>query len=148
MADVNSNLPVQDIADGTDGAAAPAIVQQIGGIDGSGNLQSMSVDTSGRPNINIVKTTLTGSSPTTATIGTSSATVIASNANRKGLIIVNTSTISKVSLHMAAGTAVLNSGITIMPGGAFNMGEYDFTTAGINGIAALASTVLSIQEFT
>lgn len=50
MADIDSKLPVQDAADGTDGATAPSIAQQVGGIDGSGNLQAISVDTSGKVN--------------------------------------------------------------------------------------------------
>lgn len=52
MSDIDSNLPVKDSADGTDGVSAPTIVTQVGGIDGSNNLQSLSVDTSGKLNIN------------------------------------------------------------------------------------------------
>lgn len=51
MADIDSNLPVKDTADGTPGSPVPSIVQQIGGKDGSGNLRAMSVDTSGVVNV-------------------------------------------------------------------------------------------------
>lgn len=58
MADIDSNLPTRDSSDGTDGQSAPPIVQQVGGIDGSGNLQAMSVDTSGKININDISGTV------------------------------------------------------------------------------------------
>lgn len=92
------------------------------------------------------KTDLTPSSPTTATVGITSAQALAANANRKGLIIVNVS-VNKVSLGIGS-TAVLNSGITLYPGGSFEMGEYCFDVGAINAIASVASSVISIQEFT
>lgn len=116
-------------------------------VDGSGNIQPAG-DIGARAIFTSSKISLTGSSPATATIGVSSGAVIAANANRKGLVIVNTSTISTVSLNVVAGTAVLDSGITLTPHGTWTMDEYTFTTAAINGIASLASTILSIQEFT
>lgn len=53
MADITSHLPVTDAADGTDGAAAPALAIQVAGKDGSGNLQTVLTDTSGRILIDI-----------------------------------------------------------------------------------------------
>jgi len=98
--------------------------------------------------ISIVGST-TASSPTTATVNGSSGTVIASNANRKGLALTNTSTGGqRISLHMAAGSAVLDSGITLWPGDSFVMTRETFTTAQINGIASAASGTIGIQEFT
>lgn len=47
MADQASKLPVLDGADGTDGSSAPSITIQVGGKDGSGNLQTILTDTSG-----------------------------------------------------------------------------------------------------
>ena len=47
MSDINSNLPVNDTSDGTAGAAAPSIVHQVGGKDGSGNLQPLKIDAQG-----------------------------------------------------------------------------------------------------
>lgn len=47
MADINSNLPVNDTSDGTVGAAVPLIAEQIGGKDGSGNLRPIKIDTLG-----------------------------------------------------------------------------------------------------
>lgn len=91
----------------------------------------------------------TGSAPSTATIGTGSATVIASNANRKGLALTNTSTSGqRISLHFANGTAVLDSGITLWPGDSFVMSPYTFTTSAITGIGSAASGTIGLQEFT
>lgn len=92
------------------------------------------------------KTDLTPSSPTAATVGTSSAQALASNANRKGLILINTSA-NTISIGLGS-TAVLNSGITLYPGGTFQMDEYCFDLGAVNSIASAASSNLAIQEFT
>ena len=92
------------------------------------------------------KTPLTASSPTTASVGITSAQVVASNANRKGLVIVNLSS-NTVSFGIGANPAVLNSGITLAPNGVWNMSEYDYNTSAINAIASGASSTISIQEF-
>lgn len=92
------------------------------------------------------KIVLTAASPAAATVGTSTASAIAANANRKGLVVVNTS-INRISLGIGA-AAVLNSGITLFPGDSWVMDEYNFTTAVINGIAGAASSNLAYQEFT
>lgn len=93
------------------------------------------------------KTPLTASAPTTATVGVSSSNIVASNASRKGLAIVNI-TGNPVSLAFGSNPAVLNSGITLTTvGSVYEMSEYDFSTSAINAIASLAGTVVSIQEF-
>lgn len=92
------------------------------------------------------KTDLTPSSPTAATVGTSSAQALAANANRKGLILVNTSA-NTISVGLGS-TAVLNSGITLYPGGTFQMDEFCFDLGAVNSIASAASSNLAIQEFT
>lgn len=51
MADVKTFLPVEDASDGTDGTTAPSTTIQIGGKDGSGNLQTIATDTSGRVSV-------------------------------------------------------------------------------------------------
>jgi len=92
------------------------------------------------------KSALTGSSPDTASVGTSSSEVLPSNSNRKGLVIVNTSE-NIVSLSFGSNPAVLNNGITLFQYGVFNMDEYMYTTEAINAIANVGSSVISIQEF-
>lgn len=92
------------------------------------------------------KTPLTDSSPTVSIVAATSGQALASNVNRKGLVLTNVS-INKISLGLGS-AAVLNSGITLYPGGTWEMSEYTFTTAAINAIASVASSNLGIQEFT
>jgi hypothetical protein len=91
------------------------------------------------------KNALTSNSPTAVSVGVTSSEILAANANRKGLILVNT---SSANISLGLGTAaVLNSGITLYPGGAFNMDEYCFTTAAINAIASVAASNIGVQEW-
>lgn len=91
------------------------------------------------------KTDLTPASPTAATVGTSSASVVSSNSSRTGLVLTNTSS-NIISIGIGA-AAVLNSGITLYPGGHWEMDEYTFDTGQINAIASAGSSNLAIQEF-
>lgn len=93
------------------------------------------------------KTPLTASSPTFATVGVASAQAVASNANRKGLTLVNTSS-STIYLAFGGATAVIGSGTPIRPYGSFSMSEYDYTTGAVNAIATGASSNLTVQEYT
>lgn len=91
------------------------------------------------------KNALTSNSPSAASVGITSSQILATNASRKGLILVNT---SSANISLGLGTAaVLNSGITLYPGGTFNMDEYCFTTAAINAVASIAASNLGIQEW-
>lgn len=97
--------------------------------------------------IPIKKTDLTPSAPTAASVGVASAQAVAANANRKGLILVNTST-NRISLGFGS-AAVLDSGVTLYPnGGSYSMGEYDFDLGAVNAIASGATSNLAIQEYT
>lgn len=150
MAVIPSQLPVVDKADGTVGVAIPSVATQVAGTDGT-NLRALKVDTSGGLIVTVgstvsTKTDLTPSSPTSTSVGVASAQAVASNANRKGLILTNVSN-NKISIGIGA-AAVLNSGITLYPGGSFTMSEYSFDTSAINAIASVASSTLGIQEFT
>ena len=89
---------------------------------------------------------LTASTPTFATIGTSSGVVIAANASRKGLVITNDHATN--ILYLAIGTAaVVGRGIRLnAAGGVWEMDQYTFTTAEIRAIATGASTNVAIQE--
>lgn len=93
------------------------------------------------------KTPLTGSSPTFASVTTSSTQVVASNSNRKGLVLTNTSTTETISFGIGANPAVLRSGITLTPYGVWDADEYTYITSAINAIASNTAN-LSIQEFT
>lgn len=84
-------------------------------------------------------------SPTAATVGVTSASAVASNSSRTGLVLTNTSG-NVISLGFGA-AAVLSSGITLFPNGTFVMDQFTFYTGAINAIASVASSNLAIQEF-
>lgn len=91
---------------------------------------------------------LTPSAPAAASVGVASAEEVAANANRKGLVLVNTSA-NTISLAFGTNAAVLNSGITLnATGGTWVMDEHTFTTQAVNGIAGGAASNLAVQEFT
>lgn len=83
----------------------------------------------------------------TVSVDAASETVLASNGSRKSLYITNTSSSARVSLNVTD-AAVLDQGITLMPGATWQMTDFDFTTAQINGIASAAATVVSVMEIT
>lgn len=140
-------LPVSNSANKSGGAAAGDFTA-IGAYDAFNETwQPWPMDTDSQAPL--VKTARDGApitAPTFATVGTSSSSVVPLNANRSGLIIVNTSATATVSLGIGS-TAVLYSGITLFPQGAFNMGEFDFSKEAITAIASAAGTNISIQEF-
>jgi len=86
----------------------------------------------------------TFNAPAAASVGVASAQAVASNANRKGLVLKNTSN-NTISCAVAA-TAVLNSGLTLEPGDAFSMNAFSVSSGAVNCIASAAASNLSIQE--
>lgn len=137
-------LDIDLASEGVDGSTVPTLSVQIAGKDVNGNLQTLSTDVTGA-----VYTTerlpLSGSSPAAVSVGVASGVVIAANAARRGLVLINTST-GIISFNINGGTAVLRSGITLYPGGIFEMDPFTFTTSAINGIASVAASNLAIQE--
>jgi hypothetical protein len=98
--------------------------------------------------VNLSTTALTANAPAAATVGTSSATALALNASRKGAHFRNTSTSGQtISIAFSGGTAVLNSGVTLFVGDAFDFDQYSFTTGAVTAIASAASARLSVQEW-
>lgn len=91
------------------------------------------------------KTALTPNAPFTVSVGVSSGVFLAANSSRKGLCIVNTSNATE-SFGLAT-TAVLNSGITLYPGGTWCMDEFTYVTGAINAIAGAAASGAAGQEF-
>jgi hypothetical protein len=90
------------------------------------------------------KTSLTPGTPATASVGTTSSTILAANANRKGLILSNT-TSYQISFGFG-NTAAYQYGLTIFPGEKFIMDEFTFYTGAINAVSSNA-TYVGIQEF-
>lgn len=89
---------------------------------------------------------LTASSPTVASVGVASASAVAANATRRGLILQNNS-INTIYLGIGA-TAVIGSGVTLYPGGSYQMDVSSLSTAVVNAIATGAASSMAIQEFT
>ena len=88
----------------------------------------------------------TANSPSAVSVGITSTSVLPSNASRKGLVLTNTSN-RVISLGLNNAAPVLNSGITLQPGGIWVMDPNTFTTGAINAIASGAASNLAIQEF-
>ena len=81
--------------------------------------------------------------PTAYTATGSSTQMLAAN-SRKGLVVINLGTVN-VSFGCGS-TAVLNSGITLVPNGTWVMDQHTFSQAVINVISG-GSAALSIQEY-
>lgn len=141
-ADTAARSQFQRITDGTNTATVKAASTAAVASD-TALVVAISPNSAGA--IVSTKTDLTPAAPTAVSVGITSASAVSANANRKGLSIVNTS-INRVSLGFGQ-TAVLNSGVTLFPGGVFTMDEYSFDTAVVNAIASVASSNISIQEY-
>lgn len=87
--------------------------------------------------------------PTAATVGVASGSAVAANAARRQLILVNTSA-NNISLGFSGNAAVLNSGITLVPNGSYEISEANgnLYTGAVNAIAAGAGSNLAVQEAT
>lgn len=89
---------------------------------------------------------LTASSASQATVSTASATAVPSNTSRTGLVVINCSPV-RMSLGLGA-AAVLHKGITLYPGGTWEMGEYTMFKGAVAAVAESGSTnLLAFQEF-
>ena len=94
-----------------------------------------------------VSTTVTTNplTPSNSVVTTASSQILASNANRKGLVIINTGSYT-VSLGFS-NVAVANSGVVLYPSGTFHMDAYSFTTSNVTAIATTANSYVGIQEW-
>jgi hypothetical protein len=112
-----------------------------------------SVEVTNFPSVQVVSGTVAvaplsavGEPPASASVGMSSAMILASNPLRKGCSIQNTGS-DVISLAFGASAAVLYSGTVLYPGSTFYMDSQDFTTQQINAIASDSSGSVSIQEY-
>jgi hypothetical protein len=104
------------------------------------------VTVSGSVAATLVKVSQSPAAPAAATVGVTTGQILAANSSRTGLVLINTSA-NTISLGFGA-AAVLNSGITLNPnGGTFVMDSFTFTTAAVNAIASVASSNISIEEY-
>jgi len=118
---------------------------QVNVRDGSGNSIGSTASSGAYLNVT-TKFPLVASGPLAATVGTTSAQVLAANTARQGAVFTNTS-LGIIYFGIGA-TAVVGSGITLYPGGVWVMDEFNFTQSAINAISTLASSNLAIEEFT
>ncbi len=96
----------------------------------------------------IAKTPQYPLTPTAASVGVASASVVSANNSRTGLILTNTSNnIISIAMGPTATAAILYSGITLTPYGCFVMDSNSFGTGAVYAIASAAASNLAIQEF-
>lgn len=89
---------------------------------------------------------LLGLTPAAAVVGIVSAEVVAANASRKGLVLLNLSK-KKISFGLEGTPAIFGSGITLLGGGAWTMDKGNFTVGAITAISDAVGQDLGIQEF-
>lgn len=146
---LNPGVAGDTIRDIEKGAVKTQVVITDFGGDGAEDLTprpyGAGATTSVTPRVVLASTTLTPGAPDAAAVGVLSGEVVAANASRKGLCLVNTST-ARISLGFGA-PAVLDSGVTLYPGGSFDMNEFSFTVGAVNAIASAALSNLAIQEY-
>jgi len=95
----------------------------------------------------VFTTTVSAQAPTQVAVGIASAEVVAQNNYRVGMLLTNISD-STIYLAFASNTAVVGSGVTLLPqGGSFSMDDYIYTKESVNAIAHTAGSALSVQEF-
>ena len=86
----------------------------------------------------------TALAPATATATVTDSVVLAANASRKKMVIVN---LGSFNVFFGDGfSAALNSGIVLTPNGTWVMDRYTFTTNAIHAIST-GSAILAIQEY-
>lgn len=138
------------MADGTIVSRPPQALQVTNGGDTFDVVPAVLVDSTGARLTALPVTTaptLTSRTVTssTASVTTSSGTALASNTSRKTASFTNTSDTARVSLGFG-GAAVLDAGITLMPGATFTMGTLDFNTGAVTAIGS-ASATLAVSEW-
>lgn len=89
---------------------------------------------------------LTGLAPSSAVVGIVSAEVVAANASRKGLVLLNLSK-KRISFGLEGAAAVLGDGITLLGGGVYTMDKATLSQGAVTAIGEAVDLDLGIQEF-
>lgn len=98
--------------------------------------------------VSLSTSALSPASPTSATVGTSSAQIVAADAATKFVELTNTHATNWIYLAFGA-TAVVGSGVALAPGGGSWSPPPGFTvTSAVNAIASGASTNVAVQRYT
>lgn len=96
---------------------------------------------------NILVGTVNASAPTGASVGTTSAELVAANNDRVGLVITNLAD-GTIYLGLSGNSATINAGIVVLgAGGNWSMEEYNYTNEAIAAVAHSANSQVAIQEF-
>ena len=106
------------------------------------------VEADDQGNIRVVESLapLTGLAPVSSNVDATSAQVMAVNAARRGLILMNLSK-KKMSFGLEGAVAIIDSGITLLGGGAWTMDKGSFTVGAITSVGEQDGMTLAIQEF-
>jgi hypothetical protein len=130
----------QDAADGPTNTTAPADAIQIGGQDGSGNLQALQVDPSKQLKVSNIGVTL--HSYGQASVGTSPALVIAANTSRAALLLKNPASNTAV-IWVGDAAVATGNGFPLEPGTSVGWPA----TSVLWAVAAAAAQTLAYAEF-
>ena len=113
--------------------------------DASGNLLTSGGGGGGTQIVQNIRQASAPVAPTSVMVTTTSGTVAAANASRKGIVLVN---LGQVNVSFGIGvTAVYGQGLTLTPNGTWEMKEYTYSPAAITAITQSGTAALSVQEF-
>lgn len=136
---------------GPTGVTAPIQATEIGGIDTSGNLQALKVDSTGALEVSGTFASVTeGFSnlapgyPTQISVGTNSIQIFPINSLRKYAHIMNNS--SNIIYIQYQSAAALNQGVKINPGTFFTLDSANLWLGAINAIGLVSSQLIDILE--
>lgn len=144
---VTGSIAATNPSVGTTGTTAPTSATEIGGVDPSGNLQPIKVDSSGAvivSNSGNGFSALSSGYPTQRTVGTTSVTIIPANSARKYAHVANNSGEAIYIQYQVS--AALNQGVKIGPGGFFTLEIDNLYKGDINAIGLMAGQLIDVLE--
>jgi hypothetical protein len=147
---VTGNITANNASVGTTGSTAPTSATEIGGIDPSGNLQPLEVDSSGNLKVTGSLTigegfsTISPGYPTQIPVGTVSTQLFAANPNRKYAHVFNNS--AELIFLQYQVSAALNQGIKIQPGSFFTLNSDNLWLGVINAIGLISGQLIDCLE--
>lgn len=136
---------------GGGGGGGDVNVIQLGGVSiavGAGTVNTGTQRVVLATDVGLPATTKTSVTPSHSkvTVTGTTGTLVASNSSRKTVFITNTDLTNRVTLNFG-GSAVLDTGLTLMPGSSYQMGVDDYFNGQINAISAGSSSIVSVMEF-
>jgi len=131
----SGRIPVTLASAGTNGSTAPTTANLYGGTDGT-NIRAISVDSSGRTNVNIIVGSI-GEASVSSFTSTTSATLKASNSGRKLLTIYNEGAGNLHILYGSGTASTSNYSVRLATGDYLEVDNY---TGQLTAIFASAGT--------